>query len=141
MPQHSRFSVRVLAMLTAALGLNACGGTGMGAPQSYTVGGVVSGLAGSSLVLQNGNGTELTVSANGTFVFPSSVAAGSAYAISIKAQPTNSSQSCVILNASGEVTIQISPTLWCLAPPTVVSSTRRAIRTSIVSPPIPRLVR
>ena len=104
MPQHSRFSVRVLAMLTAALGLNACGGTGMGAPQSYTVGGVVSGLAGSSLVLQNGNGTELTVSANGTFVFPSSVAAGSAYAISIKAQPTNSSQSCVILNASGEVT-------------------------------------
>jgi hypothetical protein len=53
MPQHSRFSVRVLAMLTAALGLNACGGSGMGAPQSYTVGGVVSGLAADLIVLHS----------------------------------------------------------------------------------------
>jgi 6-phosphogluconolactonase len=106
MDQRNRLGADFVAILAsmAVLGLNSCGGSESSPTQSYTVGGVVSGLTGSSLVLQNSNGTELTVMANGNFAFPSAMVVGSTYAISIKAQPTNSSQSCVIVNASGEVT-------------------------------------
>jgi len=40
---------------------------------SYTVGGMVSGLAGSGLVLQNNAGDDRSISANGAFFFPTPV--------------------------------------------------------------------
>ncbi|MCA2960441.1 MAG: hypothetical protein IOD12_09320, partial [Silvanigrellales bacterium] len=53
-----------------------------------TVGGSVSGLPeGKSVVLALGTGNEVTA-ANGTFAFPTSVAAGSSYAVTVKTNPT-----------------------------------------------------
>jgi 6-phosphogluconolactonase (cycloisomerase 2 family) len=70
---------------------------------TYTVGGSVSGLIGSGLVLQDNGGNDLAVTANGTFVFSAAVASGSAYAVTIKTEPTSPSQTCMVANAAGMV--------------------------------------
>jgi 6-phosphogluconolactonase (cycloisomerase 2 family) len=70
---------------------------------TYTVGGSVAGLVGSGLVLQDSGGNDLLVAANGSFVFSAAVASGSAYAVTIKTQPTSPSQTCVGANAAGMV--------------------------------------
>ena len=53
-------------------------------PSTYTVGGTVSGLQGSGLVLQSTGGDDLPISADGAFVFATRVADGSAYAVTVK---------------------------------------------------------
>jgi 6-phosphogluconolactonase (cycloisomerase 2 family) len=81
--------------------LASCGG-GNSTPQ-YTLGGSVSGLIGSGLVLQNNGGNDLPIAANGSFMFSTAVTSGSAYAVTIKTQPTNPSQTCVLSAASGTI--------------------------------------
>ena len=67
---------------------------------SYTVGGMLSGLAANtSVVLQNNAGNDLTLNADGNFTFSTPVASGANYAITIKTQPNG--QTCVISSASG----------------------------------------
>jgi hypothetical protein len=98
----SKVSIYVLAMLTAA-----CGGSNSGdnppppPPATYTVGGTVTGLAGSGLVLQDNGGDNLTVTASGAFTFKMALADGSAYSVAAFAQPTTPSQSCTATNGSG----------------------------------------
>lgn len=70
---------------------------------TYAVGGLVTGLAGGGLTLQDNSGDDLTVAANGTFVFPSKIASGGGYAVSIKTQPTAASQTCTATNGTGAV--------------------------------------
>jgi 6-phosphogluconolactonase len=69
----------------------------------YTVGGSVSGLIGSGLVLQDNGGNDLAVASNGNIVFPSPVNSGSAYAVTIRTQPTNPTQTCVLAGGAGTV--------------------------------------
>lgn len=57
------------------------------APATYTIGGEVSGLQGTGLVLQNAAGDERAVTANGVFVLPAAQAKGSRYAVTVKTQP------------------------------------------------------
>ena len=72
------------------------------ATRSFTIGGTVSGLtAGSSVVLDDNGGNALTVSANGSFLFSSSVPSGSAYAVTVQTQPA--SQSCTVSAGTGTV--------------------------------------
>jgi hypothetical protein len=71
--------------------------------RSYTIGGTVTGLAGSGLVLQNNDADDLSVVSDGDFVFATALTDGSDYAISILTQPQNPDQSCVLFNASGQV--------------------------------------
>jgi hypothetical protein len=69
------------------------------ADQSYAVGGTISGLTASGLVLANGTDT-LTVAASATgFTMPAAVAYGSTYAITVQAQPTG--LTCTVSNATG----------------------------------------
>ena len=79
------------------------GGGGGGGTQSYTVGGTVSGLAGSGLVLQDNGGDDLTVTGSAPFNFATSVANGAKYTVTIKTQPSNPSQTCVLANAGGTI--------------------------------------
>ncbi len=67
----------------------------------YTVGGSISGLNGSGLILQDNGGDNLSVSANGTFTFPTSVASGSPYVVTVATPPSSPAQSCVVTNGSG----------------------------------------
>ena len=70
---------------------------------SYTVGGMVSGLAGSGLVLQNNAGDDRSISANGAFSFPTPLSDTSAYTITVKTQPTTPSQICTVNNGTGTI--------------------------------------
>lgn len=71
--------------------------------QTYTVGGSVTGLAGSGLVLQNNGGDNLNISGNGSFTFPSSVTDGGSYSVSVQTQPGTPAQSCTVGNGSGSI--------------------------------------
>src|SRR5262249_13460888 len=71
--------------------------------QTFMVGGSVSGLMGSGMVLQNNGGNDLAIAANGTFVFSAAVTSGSPYAVTIKYQPAVPSQTCVLSAASGTI--------------------------------------
>ncbi len=71
---------------------------------SYTVGGVVSGLApGNSVVLLNNGGDDLSVDTNGTFAFGTALTDGSAYLVSLLTQPTTPNQTCIVSNETGTV--------------------------------------
>jgi 6-phosphogluconolactonase (cycloisomerase 2 family) len=70
---------------------------------TYTVGGSVSGLAGSGLVLQNNSGSNTAISANGSFTFSTPVASGATYNVTVSSQPTAPSQMCVVKNGDGMV--------------------------------------
>jgi hypothetical protein len=78
---------------------------------SYTLGGSISGLTASGLVLTDGM-ESLSVSANATqFSMPNALASGSNYAVTIKAQPSGGD--CRITHGTGTVsgdsgTVQIS---------------------------------
>ena len=82
---------------------------------TYTVGGTVSGLSGSGMVLQDNSGDNLAVSANGSFTFATPVASGSTYSVTVLTQPSTPSQNCVVAGgggtASGNITgVQVSCT-------------------------------
>lgn len=71
--------------------------------KTYTVGGTVAGLAGTGLVLQNNAGDDATINMNGTFAFPTAREEGTAYAVTVKTQPTNLSQTCTVASGTGTV--------------------------------------
>jgi trimeric autotransporter adhesin len=65
---------------------------------AYTVGGTVSGLSGTVTLLDNGSDA-LALSANGSFTFPTPIAQGSTYNVTVQTQPVT--QSCTVNNGSG----------------------------------------
>lgn len=70
-------------------------------PETYSVGGVISGLSGSGLVLEDVR-TGIDVEASGnTFIFDYNYATGMDYEVRVKTQPTNPIQVCSVTNASG----------------------------------------
>ena len=94
--------------------LAACGGGSSGTTPppppppppatTYTIGGSISGLTGSGLVLQDNAGDNLSVAAKATsFTFATAVATGGAYAVTVLTQPTNPAQTCTVSNGSGAV--------------------------------------
>jgi hypothetical protein len=99
-----RLSFRLVLTLLLPLVFAACsdddGGGGTGS--DYTVGGTVSGLKGSGLVLEYG-GEQLTISENGDFTFEKKAAAGAAYEVKVVTQPTTPAQTCTVTNGSGAI--------------------------------------
>jgi hypothetical protein len=110
-PRIADFSRRVLALsvLIGILVLISCGGGGGGGaqnsssdPVTYTIGGTISGLSGSDLVLQDNGGNDLTVGAGATsFTFTTPIATGDAYSVTVLTQPSNPPQTCAVTNGSG----------------------------------------
>ncbi|HMK84703.1 MAG TPA: beta-propeller fold lactonase family protein [Steroidobacteraceae bacterium] len=86
------------AAAAVLLGVTACH-TGGG----YTIGGNVTGLHGSGLVLQDNSGDDLPLSANGSFVFTSGIDQGGAYSVTVKTQPSNPAETCAVHNGSGTI--------------------------------------
>ncbi len=70
---------------------------------TYTIGGTVTGLTGTGLVLQNNAIGDLAVSAPGAFTFPNGLATGAAYVVTVKTQPSSPTQNCVVTAGSGTV--------------------------------------
>ncbi len=102
-----RSLVSLAIAAAAAFGLSACGGgggTSVAPPAAtYTVGGAVSGLTGSGLVLQDNGGGDLTVAGDGSFAFATPLASGATYDVTVKSQPTVPGQTCSIANGTGTV--------------------------------------
>ena len=83
-------AMRITCLLACASALAGCHGSSSTTATStnYTVGGSISGLTVSSVVLANGTAT-VTVAANATsWVFPTSFVAGSSYSVTVQTQPT-----------------------------------------------------
>ena len=81
--------------------LSACGGGG--SSSTYTIGGTVTGLSGTGLVLQDNGGDNLQVAANGSFHFATALGNGAAYAVTVLTQPTGPAQTCTVTGGSGAV--------------------------------------
>lgn len=82
-----------------AIGLSACGGSSDGI--HVNLGGTVSGLTTSGLVLSN-SGVTLAIDANATsFMFAEQVTSGQYYGVAIRSQPTDAT--CAVTNGSGTV--------------------------------------
>jgi len=100
---------RSIVFSTAVLSLVGCGGGGSGespstsAPPTYSIGGTVTGLSGSGLILRNNGGNSMTINANGPFSFSQSLASGAAYSVNVQTQPSAPSQICVVTSGSGTV--------------------------------------
>jgi Putative esterase len=92
-------------------------------PTTYSVGGAVSGLAsGSTVVLQDNGGNDLSVAANGAFTFSTALAAGAAYAVTVKTNPTG--QTCTVANGTGTIAAAnvTNVAVTCATPPPVTYS-------------------
>jgi hypothetical protein len=68
---------------------------------TYTIGGTVSGLGGTPVILLNNGGDALTVSANGSFQFATALSSGASYAVTVGTQPTG--LTCSVSSGSGSV--------------------------------------
>ena len=69
---------------------------------THTIGGTVSGLSGSGLVLQDNGGNNLAVASGATsFTFSTPISSGGSYNVTVLTQPTNPAQTCAITNGSG----------------------------------------
>ena len=103
-------------LLLASVFLAACsglpssstsGGTGTGTGP-FTIGGTVTGLTGSGLVLQDNGADNLSVKASGTFTFATAIANNGAYAVTVATQPTNPAQSCAVTGGTGTATANVT---------------------------------
>ena len=90
-----------------------CGGGGKStstATATYTIGGTITGLTGTGLVLQDNSGNKLTVSANATsyaFTFDGPIPSGGAsYSITVLSNPAG--QACVVSNPIGTATANVA---------------------------------
>jgi hypothetical protein len=102
---------RNFAFLFALL-VSACGGGGGGGGSNpippgpglttYTVGGTVSGMVGTGLVLTN-NGDNLTMNANGGFTFSTAWPSGFTYSVAVQTQPSSPAQLCTVANGGGTI--------------------------------------
>jgi len=105
---------RWFAMVPAAsflLLLIGCGGsssTGVPLSTDYTIGGTVSGLAGSGLVLQDNGGNNLSITTNGNFTFSTQIASGSAYDVSVLTQPSSPLQACTVTDGTGTASADVT---------------------------------
>lgn len=69
----------------------------------YSIGGTISNLTTSGLVLQNNGADDLTIISGSTsFEFPTAVAVGDSYSVTVLQQPTG--LTCTVSNGSGTVT-------------------------------------
>ncbi len=91
--------LRYMAILAVAASLSSCLFT-----VKYTVGGNLSGLEGTGLVLEVNGTDSLTFSSNGAFTFSSSVAKGDPYTVTVATQPADPAQTCTVYNGSGTIT-------------------------------------
>jgi hypothetical protein len=73
--------------------------SGSGATDQYLIGGTASGLNEAGLVLQNNGGNPVSITANGAFNFATPQSVGTAYNVTVAAQPAG--LTCTVTNATG----------------------------------------
>jgi Galactose oxidase, central domain len=118
MPAKKIFALACLTLtgliLAACSGIpggnNGGGGGGTPGKTTFTIGGTVTGLAGTGLVLVD-NGTDMvTITGTGTvgFTFKTAVASGAAYAVTVGTQPSSPAQTCTVTGGTGTATANVT---------------------------------
>lgn len=97
-PARTATALAILVLTACGGGAGGAGGVSVPTP-TYTVGGTVTGLSGSGLVLRNNGTDDLTITSNGSFTFGVHVTSGAAYNVAVETQPIDSVQNCVVMNA------------------------------------------
>ncbi len=88
----------------------------------FSIGGSVAGLGvGESVVLRNNGGDDLTVSANGPFIFATKVSGGGSYAVSVGTQPQG--MYCAVADSAGTASADVSNVAVACAAPYKVGGT------------------
>lgn len=98
------------------LALSACGGGGGGssggpaAPlPTYTVGGTISGLAGTGLVIRDNGGDDLTIAPGvASYTFATQITQGKSYNVTVLTYPTNPTQKCTVANPSATIAANVT---------------------------------
>lgn len=109
MSQRARSPVGPALLHCAFLLLAACGGgggksvPGTPEPASFAVGGTISGLTGSGLILLNNGGDPLAIASNGSFTFAGALADAEQFAVTVQVQPTVPAQTCAVINGNGMI--------------------------------------
>ena len=98
--------ILLLTLVLVLTLLPACGGGGGSTTPTptgpFTIGGSITGLTGSGLVLRNNGGDDLTVAASSTsYAFTTSIANGGSYNVTILTQPAG--QVCTLTGSSGSI--------------------------------------
>jgi 6-phosphogluconolactonase len=97
--------LRLVGVLLIAGLLTACNDSGddhEAVPLTgVTIGGVVTGLTGNTVVLENNGGDNISLGSNGTFTFSTAVPTGNTYSVTVATQPNNPAQSCLVSYGSG----------------------------------------
>lgn len=106
---------------------------------TLTVGGTISGLAGSGLVLQNNAGDDLTIAASASaFEFATPIAYGGNYAVTVAIQPAG--QTCTPANAAGTATAPVTNVSIACANIPVFTVTPSAGANGGISPTTPQSI-
>jgi len=83
----------------------------IGDVEAYSIGGTVTGLAG-TVILQNNGGDDFTMTADGTFFFTTPVVKDGTYSVTVLTQPAG--QTCNVTNGSGTATATVTDvTITC----------------------------
>lgn len=69
----------------------------------YRLGGIISGLTETGLVLQNSFGEKVDISANGPFAFNTPINSGAAYSVLVITQPSSQANRCIVENGIGTI--------------------------------------
>jgi len=83
------------------------GGTGTGTGP-FTIGGTVTGLTGTGLILQDNGGDNLSITGNTAFTFATKIATGQPYNVAVFASPSNPVQTCTVANGQGTVAANVT---------------------------------
>jgi len=84
------------------------GVVGTGGAGPYTIGGTVTGLTGTGLILQDNGGDNLTITGNTTFTFATKIAKGLTYNVAIFASPTAPVQTCTVSGGQGTAAANVT---------------------------------
>jgi hypothetical protein len=88
------------------------GGPGPGGGSGpFTIGGTVTGLTGTGLVLQDNGADNLSITGNTTFTFKTAIASGQPFNVSVFASPTNPVQTCTVSGGQGTATGNVTNVL------------------------------
>jgi hypothetical protein len=128
----------LLALLGLSLLVTGCGGGGSSSgsggggegTSTYTVGGTITGLTASGLVLANGAQTVSPASGATAFTFSTQVSSGTSYDVTVQTQPTG--ETCTVASGSGAVGSQnVSVAVTCTPNPTyTIGGTIAGLNTS-----------
>src|SRR5258708_36931914 len=99
----------VLSACSGPVGSSSSPGSGSGSGSGpFTIGGTVTGLTGTGLILQDNAGDNLTITGNTTFTFKTAIANGQPYNVAVFASPTGPVQTCTVSNGAGTANANVT---------------------------------